>query len=131
MSRLAEQIRRCMSDLSESGDGELRARFLFPLEFAGFQGHFPERPILPAVCEIQAAIAMLEASTKRRIRLREIVSAKFSTPVTCDEEILYSCSVAMQDSELVVLRTNVTKHGESVAKFKLRVGFEEKTSRCR
>lgn len=127
MSPLAEQIQRCMSDLSQSGDGELTARFLFPLEFAGFQGHFPERPILPAVCEIQAAIAMLEASSKRRIRLKEIVSAKFSMPVTCEEEVVYSCSVAMQDSQMAVLKTNVTKHGESVAKFRLRVVFEGKT----
>jgi 3-hydroxyacyl-[acyl-carrier-protein] dehydratase len=116
-----------MSDLSESGDGELTARFLFPPEFVGFQGHFPERPILPAVCEIQAAIAMLEASSKRRITLKEIVSAKFSMPVTCGEEVMYLCSVAMQDSQIAVLKTNVTKHGKSVAKFKLRVVFKGKT----
>ncbi len=86
MSRLARQIRECMSDLGQADDGNLTARFVFPAEFLGFQGHFPARPVLPAVCEIQAALAMLEAWETRRVDLREIILAKFSAPVTCDEE---------------------------------------------
>ena len=130
MSQLSEQIRQCMSDLSESGDGKLTARFLFPVGFIGFQGHFPEAPILPAVCEIQAAVAMLEAWTKRGVRLREIILAKFSTPVTCDEAVMYSCSVAMENDKMALLKTDVEKHGRNVAKFKLRVVFEDRTQRC-
>jgi 3-hydroxyacyl-[acyl-carrier-protein] dehydratase len=126
MNPIAGQIRRCMSDLRESADGELMARFLFPPEFIGFQGHFPGRPILPAVCEIQAAIAMLEASSRQRVRLGEIVSAKFSMPVSCDEEVVYSCSVAMQDPKMALLKASVAKHGRTVARFSLRVVFEEK-----
>lgn len=127
MSRLRAQIRHCMSDLRESGDSQARARFVFPAEFIGFQGHFPGRPVLPAVCEIQAAVAMLEAWTKKRVKLREIISAKFSTPVTCDEELVYSCDLAMEDDRTAVAKTKVAKDGKDVARFRLRVVLEDET----
>ena len=124
MSEIARQTRSCMHGLSDAGDGELRARFVFPADFIGFRGHFPGRPILPAVCEIQAALAMLEAWKGRRVRLREIVLAKFSVPVSCDEEVVCSCSVKMDDGDGAVLKASLAKDGESVARFRLRVTFE-------
>jgi 3-hydroxyacyl-[acyl-carrier-protein] dehydratase len=113
-----------MQDLRDAGDGELSARFVFPADFIGFRGHFPGRPILPAVCEIQAALAMLEAWKGRRVRLREIVLAKFSVPVSCDEEVAYTCSVKMEGGDGAVLRARLARDAESVARFRLRVSFE-------
>ena len=124
MSKMARQIRQCMSDLAEAGGGSLTARFLFPPEFIGFLGHFPERPVLPAVCKIQAAVAMLEAAKRRRVRLDEIVLAKFSAPVTCDEEVEFLCTTVMGDTNSAVVKATVSKNGENVSKFKLRVTLE-------
>lgn len=123
MSPLARQIRECMSDLGSTEDGLLTARFVFPETFLGFQGHFRGRPVLPAVCEIQGAVAMLEEWEKRGVVLREIIVAKFASPVTCDEEILYACSVTMEGRHAAVVKTTITRHGRSVARFKLRVAF--------
>lgn len=124
MSEIARQTRSCLYDLSDAGGGELRARFVFPADYIGFRGHFPGRPILPAVCEIQAALAMLEAWKGRRVRLREIVLARFSAPVSCDEEVVCSCSVRMEDGDGAVLKVRLAKDSESVARFRLRVTFE-------
>jgi len=125
MSEIFVQTRQCMSDLNEVGVGELRARFLFPAEFMGFQGHFPGKPILPAVCEIQAALAMLEAWKGRRVRLREIILAKFSAPVTCDEEVVYLCSVTMEDGHGALVKVTVATDRGNIARFRLRVAFED------
>jgi 3-hydroxyacyl-[acyl-carrier-protein] dehydratase len=124
MSELARQIERCMSKLTEVDESDVVARFFFPAGFIGFQGHFPERPILPAVCKIQAAVAMLEAWKSRKVRLNEIISARFSAPVGCDEEVDLRCSVAMEDVHRALVKATVAKDGESIAKFKLRVTFE-------
>ena len=123
MSEIARQTLHCMSDFCEAEAGELRAGFLFPPEFIGFQGHFPGRPILPAVCEIQAALTMLEAWRGRRVRLRGITMAKFSAPVSCDEEVGYLCSVTMEDSHGALAKVTVAKDGATVARFRLRVAF--------
>jgi 3-hydroxyacyl-[acyl-carrier-protein] dehydratase len=130
VSRLVQEIEQCMSGLTGAEGDELTARFLFPAAFVGFQGHFPGRPILPAVCKIQAALAMLEASREREVRLREIVSAKFLSPVTCGEEVLVRCAVAMQEGGQGVVKATVARNGESVAKFRLRVAFEDEKRGC-
>ncbi len=126
MSEIFLQTRQCMSDLIETGPGELRARFLFPVGFIGFQGHFPGRPILPAVCEIQAALAMLEAWKGEPVALRDIILAKFATPVTCDEEVVYQCAVTMEDGRDALVRSTVATADRNIARFRLRVSFEEK-----
>jgi 3-hydroxyacyl-[acyl-carrier-protein] dehydratase len=114
-----------MSELREAEKGSLTARFVFPAEFLGFQGHFPGRPVLPAVCEIQGAIAMLEAWKKTEVVLREIMLAKFSAPVTCDEEVAYACSMEMEDRDGAVVKATLAKDGKRVARFKLRVAFRD------
>ena len=124
MSRLARQVRECMSDLGQADDGTLRARFSFPADFLGFQGHFPGEPVLPAVCEIQGALAMLEEWKSRRVELSEIMLAKFSAPVTCDEELVYACYVTGEDRDGAVIKVTVSRDGSSVARFRLRVVFD-------
>jgi 3-hydroxyacyl-[acyl-carrier-protein] dehydratase len=130
MSKLVQEIRACMSDLTETATDSLTARFLFPAGFLGFQGHFLERPVLPAVCEIQAVVTMLEVWKKRRVRLEEIVLAKFATPVTCDEEAVFLCGVRMERDGRAVVKVTVTKEGEVIGRFKLRVAFEDGDQGC-
>jgi 3-hydroxyacyl-[acyl-carrier-protein] dehydratase len=130
VTRLAGQVRECMSDLAEADDGSLTARFVFPPDFLGFQGHFPGNPVLPAVCEIQGAVAMLEAWENREVSLREIILAKFSAPVTCNEEVVYSCSMTTEDGRGAVVRATIAKQGRVVAKFRLRVVSQGETEGC-
>ena len=130
MSRLVREIAQCMCGLTEAEGGELTAGFLFPAAFIGFQGHFPERPVLPAACKIQAAIAVLEAWGRGEVRLDEIISGKFVAPVTCGEEVVVRCLVATEDGNRGVVNASVSRGGESVAKFKLRVTFEDEERGC-
>ena len=67
--------------------GKIAAAFNFPKKFLGFQGHFPEQPILPGICEIQAVCVMLESAHKHKINIQEIVTAKFFSPVSAQEKI--------------------------------------------
>jgi 3-hydroxyacyl-[acyl-carrier-protein] dehydratase len=125
MSRLAAELRQCMSDLADAGAGKLTARFLFPPGFVGFQGHFPARSVLPAVCTIQAAVAMLEAWAGRAVRLREIVLAKFTSIVTSDEELDFVCDVTTETEGRAVIRATVTRKHEMIAKFRLKVSIDD------
>ena len=130
MSRLVREIEQCMRGLTEAEGGEVTARFLFPAGFIGFQGHFPERPVLPATCKIQAAIAVLEAWCGSEVGLQEIVSAKFLAPVTSDEALLVGCLVSREEGNRGVVKARVVRNGQSVARFKLRVSFENGRRGC-
>lgn len=80
-----------MSALTDSGNGSLEARFLFPSSFTGFQGHFPGAPVLPGVCAVQAVLVMLEAARHAPVRLRRISRGKFLAAVLPGEELLFVC----------------------------------------
>ena len=66
---------------------------------------------------------MLEAWRKREVVLREIILAKFSAPVTCGEEVVYACSIGVDDYDGAVVKATLAKDGRRVARFKLRVAF--------
>jgi len=124
MSKLKNEIKSCMRNLSKGDPKTLTARFCFPQDFLGFKGHFPGRPILPAVCQIQAAILMLQEAKQKSVRLKEIILAKFFAPVTADKEVIFSLkeSAAFEaEEEIEVL---VSYKDKKISQLKLRVTFE-------
>ena len=73
---------------------------------------------------------MLEAWENKEVSLREIILAKFSAPVTCDEEVAYVCSMTTESGHGAVVKTTVASDGRAVARFKLRVVFQGETEVC-
>jgi 3-hydroxyacyl-[acyl-carrier-protein] dehydratase len=113
-----------MHGLSSDGQGEIKASFNFPPDFIGFQGHFPGKPILPGVCKIQAIVCMLEAATKKIPKLKEIVTAKFFAPATCNEELRFAVHQFPEGSDALLVKALVTHRDKKIADIHLRVVFE-------
>ena len=113
-----------MSDLAETKKVEVYARFIFHADFVGFKGHFPKKAILPGVCKIQTVIAMLQAWEKRDIRLKEIISAKFFSPVSPKEELVFNYSKQMQNKNEALIKASVISKCKKIAELQLRVSFK-------
>ena len=111
-----------MSGLRDDGKG-LTAHFCFSKEFSGFKGHFPGKPVLPGVCKIQAILCMLEEATHQTPSLKEVVSVKFFTPVTCNEEIVCSVRRVSEGSQEMRISSLVTKKDKKIAEIQLKVVF--------
>jgi 3-hydroxyacyl-[acyl-carrier-protein] dehydratase len=123
MSRLRKEIKSYMSQFKNDAK-ELTAHFCFSQEFVGFKGHFPERPVLPGVCIIQAVLCMLEQAVQERPKLKEIISAKFFAPVTCNEKIVFTVRQSPEGSEERLVKALITNGEKKIAEIKLRVSFE-------
>jgi 3-hydroxyacyl-[acyl-carrier-protein] dehydratase len=81
-SDLGEAIRAAaVGDIERRADGSVRQRYVFRADFPGFSGHFPGRPILPAVLQIMAANQLVEATTGQRLLAAAIERAKFVQPI--------------------------------------------------
>ena len=119
MRTLAHEIEQAMADLRTEGEA-LSATFRFPPEFLGFEGHFPGQPILPAVCEVQAALTMLRHHYGGA-KLEEIELAKFARPATCDETLHFRCVRKPGEGVASVIRTSVVRDDTTIARFRLRV----------
>lgn len=123
MSVIKQEIRQCMSGLNKIADGRVAARFLFPASFTGFKGHFPGKPVLPGVCEIQAVIVISEELHKKEGRLKKIVLAKFFNPVSPDEEMFFEYSESMKMDKKALVKVSVSGKDKKIAKFELKISF--------
>jgi len=120
VSMLMQQINESMQELMESEEG-IKARFIFSPEFAGFKGHFPDKPILPGVCKIQAVIAMLENFYGNKICLTQILLAKFIAPVSANQEIIITSTKPGEISNEIKVKASVTSGDKKIAEMQLKL----------
>ena len=78
-------------DIERRADGSVRQRYVFSPDFPGFSGHFPGRPILPAVLQIMAANQLVEAATEQRLLSAAIERAKFLQPIVPGAVVEITC----------------------------------------
>lgn len=121
MSRMQREIVQAMSDLKLSEGPGLSAGFLFPKEFAGFQGHFESNPVLPGICKIQAVLAMYESFYRRPFRLKEVNTAKYLSPVTSGQPIVIECHSKEEASGILSVKAAVKREQEKVALLQLTI----------
>ncbi len=112
---MKKEIDGYLEDFSVEGD-VASAGILFPECFSGFQGHFPDQPVLPGVCQIALTMVMAGRMCGSCQRLTEVVNAKFVAMVLPNQPLRIECRL---DGE--ILKAKLLSEGERVAEFKLRV----------
>ena len=80
-----------IGEIERRADGSVRQRYVFNADFPGFSGHFPGRPILPAVLQIMAANQLVEAATEQRLLSAAIERAKFLQPIVPGAVVEITC----------------------------------------
>jgi 3-hydroxymyristoyl/3-hydroxydecanoyl-(acyl carrier protein) dehydratase len=68
-------------------DGASLFEFRFPASDPTFAGHFPMRPILPGVFQLEMARFAAERLLNCALALREVPKAKFLRPILPDEAV--------------------------------------------
>ena len=123
MSTIKSEIERSMTGLQKEGK-RLMSCFAFPSGFIGFQGHFPQKKVLPGVCQIQCALTLLEQGSGKAVVLKEVVLAKYFSPVFPDEELTCVISDMGDACGEVVVKAAISRASEKIAEMKLRVSYD-------
>jgi len=123
MSILRQEIKSSMQALEQLSEFKSCARFCFPKKFIGFQGHFPNKPILPGVCKIQAALLVLEERKHKNIRLSEIILAKFFAPATFNQELVFNLEEHPVNEAESTVTVKVNYQDKKIAELQLRVNI--------
>ncbi len=85
---LRESIRRAhVSGPQPIDQDSARLEFCFPADDPIFVGHFPTRPLLPGVCQLEIARFAAEMALNCPLAVREIVKAKFLRPIIPAETV--------------------------------------------
>ena len=119
MSRIRTEIQQSMTPLNLSGS-ELQASFRFTKQFAGFQGHFPTNMVLPGACQIQCVLSTIEYSLSRKVILKEILAAKFFSPILPEETVTCIVRDVARDGEFTV-KAVINKGAAKATELKLKV----------
>lgn len=80
-------IARCRIEGPESIEGGVAFEFRFASDEAVFKGHFPQKPILPGVFQIEMARMAAEWAMGKRLAIARVEKSKFSRPIMPDETI--------------------------------------------
>ena len=124
MSTIKQEIKQCMLKIDNNADNKIKAHFLFPEHFIGFKGHFPGKPILPGICQVQALIVIAEKLHKKKAGLRRVVLAKFFKQISQDEAVLFDYTEEnKQNNEFNIKALVSTVNGEKIAKLDLEINF--------
>ena len=95
--------------------------FHYPASFVGFQGHFPNDPILPGVCLLQSLRLGLERAWNSRLKITEILNAKFVAPVHPGDTISFAITETSRSPHAVSTTAKVTCCGQRVAELSVKL----------
>jgi 3-hydroxymyristoyl/3-hydroxydecanoyl-(acyl carrier protein) dehydratase len=76
--------------------------FCFPASDATFAGHFPTRPLLPGVFQLELARFAAELFLQQPLQLREVTKAKFLRPIIPDETVRLELKLAEKPDTIQV-----------------------------
>jgi 3-hydroxyacyl-[acyl-carrier-protein] dehydratase len=74
-----------IGELKQNADGTAIFEFRFGADDPVFAGHFPNRPLLPGVFQLEMARVAAESVLNFPLSVREISRAKFQRPILPDE----------------------------------------------
>lgn len=94
---IADLLPNCITsfDIKEKSNAiiTVEAKCSFPVTFNGFQGHFPEKPILPAVIQLATIRCIAEKALQHTLSVLEYSRTKFKAMITPDEEVQFYLSL--------------------------------------
>lgn len=103
MSILQEIVPCITIDFAETGDQNsmsISASCRFPVSFTGFQGHFPNKPILPAIIQLTVIRHLLETVVKQNFNETTYKRAKFKSMVFPEEKLHIRIDLKQDDSRV-------------------------------
>ena len=81
-------------------DGTAVFEFRFGADDPTFAGHFPTRPLLPGVFQLEMARVVAEAVLNCRLAVREITKAKFLRPIGPAETVRVELNLSEKDGTI-------------------------------
>lgn len=101
MNEIMKGIDAARLSAAADADGTMEGRYLFAEGFAGFAGHFPGFPILPAVVQLLTVAMLVGECEGRRQRLVAVQDAKFLSPVHPGHELSVRCKSRLARGRLL------------------------------
>lgn len=91
--------RAAKGKLVTSGPDNGFRRFCPAADFIGFDGHFPDYPVLPAMLQVLLGIIVSEEICGQKLALKKLDKAKFMAQIQPEQTITVSCRITRPAAE--------------------------------
>ena len=109
--------------LVTSGTDNGFRKFCPAADFIGFDGHFPDYPILPAMLQVLLGIIVSEELYGQKLALQKLDKAKFTAQIQPGQSITVSCKITRPAAEnlqqTIKARITVTSKEQKAASMTL------------
>jgi len=95
-----------------AADGPAIFEFCFPANDPVFAGHFPNRPLLPGIFQLEMARAAAELVLNCPLAVREISKAKFQRPILPDEIVRLELKLS-ETEKIIQASANFSVKGQA------------------
>jgi 3-hydroxyacyl-[acyl-carrier-protein] dehydratase len=96
----------------QNADGTNVFEFCFHANEPVFTGHFPNRPLLPGIFQLEMARVAAESVLNCPLAVREVSKAKFQRPILSDE--IVRLELKLSESEKIIrARANFSIKGQA------------------
>ncbi|MBU1230981.1 MAG: hypothetical protein KKA55_05985 [Proteobacteria bacterium] len=116
-TRLERELVACASPLEAHGQEWMR-QYIFGPDFVGFDGHFPNRPVLPALVQLMAGSHCAVEACGEDTAPIGVTRAKFLRPVQPGQPITVRVRLTSKESAWLAFVT-IDVLGEAVSTFQL------------
>lgn len=123
MSTLYQAIENAGSPIQQDGETVTKA-FVFGDDFIGFDGHFPESPILPAMVQLMLGEVTAREAIGKPLTVISSARAKFVRQVIPGETLLATLGLTPGD-ETVKASVTLTVDGEIASSYALTMALSE------
>jgi 3-hydroxyacyl-[acyl-carrier-protein] dehydratase len=84
----------------DAASATVTGTFHFSPDFPGFRGHFPGRPVLPAVAQCMALRVLVEQALATELRPLAFAALKWTRPILPGETVTIAASIAQSGKRL-------------------------------
>ena len=87
--------------------------------FCAFNGHFPNNPIMPGICQIQLISILVSKALNTKYCLNEIKRVKFYNMVCPNDTLRITCDISEIKPELIAAKAMIYKRNEEDKEIKV------------
>ena len=124
LSIIQSEILKRMSPLEKSEDSVYSTSVCFTSDFTGFEGHFPQHPIVPAVCLLSLVeLVAKQIADNWTFAVSRIIAMKFRMPILPDEKVSVKASTDFSDNGELLVNAIISKEEDAWAA-KIRIALK-------
>lgn len=108
---------------TDSADGRITAEVALNASHGVFEGHFPQRAVMPGVCQMYAVRAVMSHVCGRTMVWESVRDVKFLSPILPDNDIRLMISIVAHPTQDGKMKIEAVIATETEKKTKIRAIF--------